>query len=125
MPDTNIEDTQVSKLKSRIPQDMTNIEDETVYNNIIDELLEDSKNIALSLIYPYDDWSEIELPKKYYNWQIRAAIELYNLGDKAGYKSYSENGLSWSKQSDLLSVGLLDEITSRVGVPKARDKKNV
>ena len=116
-------ETQVDKLKKRIPISVTGIKDYELYNNIIEALLEDSKNIALSNIYPFKDWSEMDLPKKYHNWQIRASIELYNLADKAGLKSYSENGLSWSRDTDLLSAGLMDEITPRVGVlrPKASD----
>ena len=108
--------TQEEILKKRIPMEITGLTDDDIYNEMIDFLLEDSKNIALSNIYPFQDWSNLDLPKKYYNWQIRAAIELYNLADKAGIKSYSENGLSWSKSTDLLSQGLMDEITPKVGV---------
>lgn len=116
-------DTQVEKLKKRIPMKVTGLDDQELYNNIIEALLEDSKNIALSNIYPFTDWSEMELPAKYKNWQIRASIELYNLADKAGIKSYSENGLSWSRETDLLSAGLMEEITPRVGIlrPKESD----
>lgn len=110
--------TQKELLEKRIPIETTGLEDSVDYENMIDALLEDSKNIALSNIYPFKDWSNLDLPKKYYNWQIRAAIELYNLADKAGIKSYSENGLSWSKATDLLSQGLMEEIIPRVGVLK-------
>lgn len=110
---------QLEKLKERIPIGITGLEEDE-YNTMLETLLEDSKNIALSNIYPFSDWSELELPAKYKNWQIRASIELYNLADKAGIKSYSENGLSWSRQTDLLSAGLMEEITPRVGILKAR-----
>ena len=110
--------TQKEILEKRIPMEITGLKFEEDYDNMIEALLEDSKNIALSNIYPFKDWSVLDLPKKYYNWQIRAAIELYNLADKAGIKSYSENGLSWSKSTDLLSQGLMEEITPRVGVLK-------
>lgn len=114
--------TQAEKLKQRIPLTIVDIP-EAVYNRMIDDLLEDSKNIALSNLYPFEDWSELDLPAKYKNWQIRAAIELYNLADKAGIKAYSENGLSWSKQSDLLSVGLMEELIPRVGVIKVQKER--
>lgn len=107
--------TQKEILQNRIPMEITGINDDDIYDNMIDNLLEDSKNIALSNIYPFEDWSSLDLPAKYKNWQIRAAIELYNLADKAGIKSYSENGLSWRKASDLLSVGLMEEIMPKVG----------
>lgn len=110
--------TQKEILEQRIPIEITGLEDNNDYENMINSLLEDSKNIALSNIYPFKNWSNLDLPVKYYNWQIRAAIELYNLADKAGIKSYSENGLSWSKSTDLLSQGLMEEITPRVGVLK-------
>lgn len=116
-----IVDPQIAKLKKRIPIGITGLDDPQLYENMIEALLEDSKNIALSNIYPFKDWSEMELPAKYKNWQIRASIELYNLADKAGIKSYSENGLSWSKDTDLLSNGLMEEITPRVGTLKASD----
>lgn len=112
--------TQEEILKKRIPKEITGLVDDLDYNDLINELLEDSKNIALSNIYPFEDWSSFDLPAKYNNWQIRAAIELYNLADKAGIKSYSENGLSWSKSSDLLSVGLMEEIMPKVGVIKKK-----
>ena len=112
--------TQEDILKKRIPIEATGLDDDNEYNDMIEALLEDSKNIALSNIYPFEDWSSLDLPVKYNNWQIRAAIELYNLADKAGIKSYSENGLSWSKSSDLLSVGLMEEIMPKVGVIKKK-----
>ena len=112
--------TQKEILESRLPMELVGIDNDNDYENMIDALLEDSKNIALSNIYPFEDWSDFDLPKKYYNWQIRAAIELYNLADKAGFKSYSENGLSWSKSTDLLSLGLMEEIMPKVGVIKKK-----
>lgn len=112
--------TQKEILESRLPMELVGIDNDNDYENMIDALLEDSKNIALSNIYPFEDWSDFDLPKKYYNWQIRAAIELYNLADKAGIKSYSENGLSWSKSTDLLSLGLMEEIMPKVGVIKKK-----
>ena len=112
--------TQKEILMKRIPIEITGIDFIEDYENMIDALLEDSKNIALSIRYPFEDWSDLDLPRKYYNWQIRAAIELYNLADKAGIKSYSENGLSWSKATDLLSEGLTEEITPKVGVIKKK-----
>ena len=112
--------TQEEILKKRIPIEITGLESSKYYDSMIQALLEDSKNIALSNIYPFEDWSSFDLPAKYKNWQIRAAIELYNLADKAGIKSYSENGLSWSKSSDLLSVGLMEEIMPKVGVIKKK-----
>ena len=40
-----------------------------------------------------------------------------------GYVSYSENGLSYTKQTDLISKSLMNELIPRVGVPKWVGKK--
>ena len=113
-----IEEQQLIRLKNRIPYDVDIFQTEDIYESVLKNLLEDSKNIALSEIYPFEDYSELELPNKYLNWQIRACIELYNLGDKSGITNYSENGLSWTKNSGRLSKELMSEITRKVGVPK-------
>lgn len=116
--DENTQTTQYDKLSKRIRYNVEIHKSEENYKDIIDSLLEDSKFIALSIIYPYEDYSELELPKKYYNWQIRACIELYKLAGKKNVSSYSENGLSWTMFKDGLSNDLLNEIMPKVGVPK-------
>ena len=118
----NVTKTQLEKLKNRIPYDEDTFENEEIYIKALEELLEDSKNIALAEIYPHEDFSEYEIPKKYLNWQLRACVELYNLADKNGIISYSENGLSWTKDSGNLSKDLMRELTRKAGVPK---KENV
>lgn len=123
-----IKNTQLDKLKDRIPYDEDIFENEINYLQVLNDLLEDSKFIALEILFPYEDYSEYELPSKYKNWQIRACIELYNLADKAGITNYSENGISWSKLSDGLSNKLMDGLTSKVGTPKRKEleeEKNV
>lgn len=104
------EQTQLEKLKLKILFDEDIFDTEELYEIVLQGLLEDSKNIALANLYPFLDWSEMELPKKYYNWQIRASVELYKYDQYMGIKSYSENGLGFSRDSDGLSTALLDEI---------------
>lgn len=118
-----IEEIQLEKLKERIPNDEDIFGDN--YETILKNLLEDAKNIALAEIYPFQDFYEYDLPKKYLNWQIRAAIELYNLGDKNGIISYSENGLSWTKENGSLSKSLMSEITRKIGVPRKEEDLDV
>lgn len=123
-----IKNTQLKKLKDRIPYDEDIFESETIYLQVLNDLLEDSKFIALEILFPYEDYSEYELPSKYNNWQLRACVELYNLADKAGITNYSENGISWSKLSDGLSNKLMESLTSKVGIPKRKEleeEKNV
>ena len=111
-------DPQLLKLQSRIPYDEDLFGTNENYLTALNELLEDSKSIALETLYPYEDTTEMDLPNKYNNWQIRCCVELYNLADKAGLSSYTENGISWSKYSDGLSNFLMNKLTSKVGVPK-------
>lgn len=116
---------QIPKLKSRIKYDEDIFGTYKEYEEIILDLLENSKSICLETLFPYDDFSSYLLPKKYYNWQIRCCIELYNLADKQGITNYSENSLSWSKLTDGLSNDLMNKLTSRVGVPKKEENTNV
>lgn len=110
--------TQLEKLKLRIPYDEDIFQSETVYEQVLTDLLEDSKNMCLSILYPFQDTTEMSLPARYENWQLRACVELYNMADRQGIINYAENGISWGKKSDGLSVSLMNELTSRVGVPK-------
>lgn len=114
------EKTQLDKLKIKIPYDERIFKNNESYEALLGSLLDDALNIALSTIYPFvEDYTELELPSKYYNWQIRAAVELYKNGENQGYKAYSENGLSWSKETDgALSVSLLEELVPKAGIPK-------
>ena len=116
---------QMPKLKSKIKYDEDIFGTYKEYEEIILDLLENSKSICLETLFPYDDFSSYLLPKKYYNWQIRCCIELYNLADKQGITNYSENSLSWSKLTDGLSNDLMNKLTSRVGVPKKEEDRNV
>jgi hypothetical protein len=118
MEKSDIEKEQFEKLLKRIPFDDSIFSSVNEYKIILEDLLDNSKNIALSVIYPFEDYYEMELPKKYLNWQIRACIELYNLADKGSFISYSENSLSWSRLTDGLSKALMNELTAKVGIPK-------
>lgn len=116
-------DAQLTKLKEKIPYDEDKFISMKDYEEKLSILLEDSKNIALSTLYPFlDDFEGIKLPTKYYNWQIRASVELYKWENNAGVKSYSELNLSWSRDNDgPLSNSLLDELIPHAGPLKRRD----
>lgn len=114
---------QLSKLKDKIPFDKDIFENTNTWESVLIDLLNDSKDIALSVLYPYEDYSDYPLPKKYYNWQLRCCVELYNMADKQGYTNYTENSLSWTKMSDGLSKFLMTKLTSKVGVPKSNDSE--
>lgn len=108
---------QVEILKKRIPYNEDIHKTQENYDSIIETLLEDSKNIGLSLRFPFKDYSILDLPAKYNNWQIRCCLELYKLAGNENIKSYSENGLSWEMFRNGLSMDLRNEIISKVGVP--------
>lgn len=109
-------------IKERIPFEKPVFEDIGVYEKVIERLYDDSKYIALSLKYPYKDFSNMELPKKYNNWQLRCCEEIYkNIGNE-GIKSYSENGLAWTRDSGNLSTGLVNEIEPVVGYIMVEEK---
>ena len=85
------------------------------YNKVLNRLLEDSKYVGLSLRFPYKDYSNIELPVKYKNWQLRCCEEIYQGIGNVGIKSYAENGLSWTRDSGYISYELRGEIEPMVG----------
>ena len=113
---------QLPELESRIPYDEALHVSMALYEQILTDLLNDTKFICLSLLFPYEDYAEYELPTRYYNWQLRACVELYNLADKLSIKDYSENGISWSRLKDGLSAYLTGEILSNVYVPESDDE---
>lgn len=102
-------------LSERIEYDKLIFGDKDTYEKVLYRLLEDSKYIALSLRFPYLDYFNMELPKKYYNWQIRCCVEIYQGIGSEGIKSYSENGLSWTKDSGYISYELRSEIEPMIG----------
>ena len=112
---------QLDLLKERIEYDENIFTDNETYEKVLNRLLDDSKYIALSLRYPYKDYSTMELPLKYYNWQLRCCEEIYNSIGTEGIKSYSENGLSWTKDSGYISYELRGEIEPIVGYIEESD----
>lgn len=107
--------TQIELLKNRIEYDKNIFGDIGTYTKVLKRLLEDSKYVGLSIRFPYKDYSNMELPSKYSNWQIRCCQEIYNGIGTEGIKSYSENGLSWTRDSGYISYELRNEIESMVG----------
>lgn len=109
------EKTQLDLLKERIEFEQTIFTDNETYEKVLNNLLEDSKHVALSLRYPYQDYSNLELPSKYKNWQLRCCEEIYNQIGTIGIKSYSENGLNWTRDSSYISYELRNEIEPMIG----------
>lgn len=109
------ENNQVMLLKQRIPYVENIFGDGETYMQVIERLLDDSKYVALSIRFPYQDYSNMPLPSKYKNWQLRCCQEIYQGIGTEGIKSYAENGLSWTRDSGYISYELRSEIESFVG----------
>jgi hypothetical protein len=83
--------------------------------------LDDAEIVALNTLFPYDlskDTIDTENNKRLANWQTRCAIELYNKMDSTNVQSYSENGLSVTYLTGLISSELLNELVPKAGIPK-------
>jgi len=114
--------TQFDILKERIEFDKDIFSDNNTYTKILNRLLEDSKYVGLSLRFPYEENWDIDLPKKYWNWQLRCCQEIYEQIGSIGLKSYAENGLSWTRDSTYISYELRNEIEPMVGYIKDSDE---
>lgn len=121
----SVSKTQLEYLQERIEYDSNVFGDINTYTRVLNNLLEDSKHIALSLRFPYKDYSNINLPTKYNNWQLRCCIEIYQGIGTEGIKSYSENGLNWTRDSGYISRELREEIEPLVGYIIAEEETNV
>ena len=104
-------DSKIVRMRLEILGDAT----DTSQDSMFEAKLDDAKGIALYTIYPFDDESELPDTWRMNNWLVRCAIELYNKKDSANVQSYSENGLSVSYLSGMISKTLLDEL-----MPKAK-----
>lgn len=109
------ENIQLELLKQRIGYDEKIFGNNETYESVLNRLLDDSKFIALSIRFPYQDYSNMDLPSKYKNWQLRCCQEIYQGIGTEGIKSYAENGLSWTRDSGYISYELRSEIESFVG----------
>ena len=116
------ENTQLELLQERIEYNVNIFGDEETYEKVLNRLLEDSKYVALSIRFPYQDYSNMQLPSKYKNWQLRCCQEIYQGIGTEGIKSYAENGLSWTRDSGYISYELRSEIESIVGFIKPQEE---
>ena len=113
---------QLKKLKEIIPYDEDIYDSEEEYEAYLITLLEDTEDIALNHLYPFLV-ERPQLPIKYYGWQLRACCEINDVAGLNGLKSYSENGLAFSKATDgMLSQALLNELVPYAGVPERSEK---
>ena len=113
---------QLERLKERIPYDKDTYDSEEEYEAYLTTLLEDTEDIALNHLYPFLV-KRPALPVRYYGWQLRACCEINEVAGLNGLKSYSENGLAFSKATDgMLSQAILNELIPYAGIPEKTEE---
>lgn len=83
-------------------------------------MLSNAENVALNTLYPFDREIQ-ELPKddkRLKLWQVRCAVELYKKIGSTNIQSYSENGLSVTYMTGLLTTKLMNELVPKAGAIK-------
>lgn len=93
---------------------------DTSKDDIFQLRLEDAQEIYLTSVYPFNHTINTMPSERSQNWQVRCAIELYNLTEDGLLNAiqYSENGLSIMYAKAGLSKDLLSELPPpRAGVP--------
>ena len=112
------QDEQLMKMRLEILGDVANQSKDDVFKLKLD----DAEIVALNALFPYDSTKttiNAEKNKRLANWQTRCAIELYNKMDSTNVQSYSENGLSVTYLTGLISSDLLRELMPpKAGIPK-------
>lgn len=101
---------QLKKMRLEILGDETNKSKDDIFKMKLD----DAEIVALNALFPYDlskDTIDAENNKRLANWQTRCAIELYRKIGTTNVQSYSENGLSVTYLTGLISKELLNELT--------------
>lgn len=110
------EEEQLNKMRLEILGNLT----DSTKDEVFKLKLGDAEIVALNTLYPYD-FTKISIDKtnkRLANWQVRCAIELYNKIGTTNISQYSENGLSVSYITGLISTELMNELLPNVGVPK-------
>lgn len=111
------QEEQLKKMRLEILGDVANQSKDEEFKSKLD----DAEIVALNTLYPYDltkTTIDAENNKRLANWQTRCAIELYNKIDSTNVQSYSENGLSVTYLTGLISSELLNELVPKAGIPK-------
>ena len=111
------QEEQLKKMRLEILGDIANQSQDDVFKLKLD----DAEIVALNTLYPYDltkTTIDAENNKRLANWQTRCAIELYTKMNSTNVQSYSENGLSVTYLTGLISSELLNELVPKAGIPK-------
>lgn len=109
------QEKQIKIMRQKILNDITN----SKFDDLFILMLNDAECVALDTLYPYDHTIQ-ELPneRRYKNWQVRCAVELYEARKRVGVQSYSENNLNVSFLTTLISSDLMNKLNPKAGIPK-------
>ena len=108
-------DEQVKVMRLEILKDISNTDSDDIFKIMLDN----AEVVALNTLYPYNqEIDHLPYNKRLKNWQTRCAIELYNKIGTTNVQSYTENGLTVSYLSGLLSNSLMRELVPKAGVIK-------
>lgn len=111
------QEEQLKKMRLEILGDVADDTKDEVFKSKLD----DAEIVALNTLYPYDfEQKQLDITnKRLANWQTRCAIELYGKIGTTNVQSYSENGLSVTYLTGLISNELLNELTPpKAGIPR-------
>lgn len=112
------QEEQLMKMRLEILGDVANKSKDDVFKSKLD----DAEIVVLNTLYPYNiekTTIDAENNKRLANWQTRCAIELYRKMGTTNVQSYSENGLSVTYLTGLISKELLNELAPpKAGVIK-------
>lgn len=111
------QEEQLQKMRLEILGDITDKTKDSIFKIKLD----DAEIVALNTLYPYD-YEQKKINKsdrRLANWQTRCAIELYKKIGNTNVQSYSENGLSVTYMTGLISSSLMNELRPpKAGIPK-------
>lgn len=114
MKSKTLDELQIEEMRLEL---LGNINDSS-QDDIFKLKLKQAKYIALETLYPFNKDIDI-LPTRIANdWQVRCAIELFNRIGEEGLTSYSENGLSYTKNTGLISKELMEELIPKADIPR-------
>ena len=82
-------------------------------DELLFSLLGTAESAILARRYPFDEATELE--SRYFDLQVRIAIELYNKMGAEGQTAHSENGINRSYESAGISESLLAEVVPMAG----------
>jgi hypothetical protein len=85
---------------------------------LIDDILESASAVYLSAKYPFTNAPAV-LDRIADDWILRAGIEMYAKIGAEGQLSHSENGISRSYESALVSKTLMREITPVTAIQRS------